>query len=660
VLGAVSWDNSSGTIPTVSSISDSRGNTYTADEQVDGGVTVAMVMFRGRITNALDVGDTITITISAARVRWAINVDGFDDILQAHSLSPLDVHANTPSVSSTSLNSGTTGRTAQDKMLVYVAYGLGAGRIFTPPAGWTAAASVETSAGSSDRAVKCLHKYATVIGTQNAVTTINTSATYVGAISTYKVINGRANYSRTDHRAESLADATTLTPSNSNKGSGIAFTTVTGDLTAVSTNVGKGVRAMKATVTAATTATGTDTNALGIARIVRGRALVKISANPPANLRIAQADNSGTPAVSIGINGSGKVRIQDSAGTDMLVSTSSVPLNSYFRIEWRFVASATDGQATLSLWTNPDSTGSPDETLSTSPGGSFNTRSRFDAYQSGAIFASNQTYTLHLDEVVWTTDDADEVGPYSDTFEDVRDFEGGTPLEGLESTGNVDVDAAAARSGSAGLRLDAQTLPAFVQYTPLSLGFGRRYAALAAWMRRPSGGLGADSQLVTFINSDPLGPIDSGVGNIWIDSTTGFINANLDPGTAITRSIDVENHWFYLQAVCVFDQGTASLKVKIDGVEIGTVNGTPTSLETLEKIVIGSEAVVNSLIDVDTFEMTVSDAPLDYIGSAAKPPGMYVRSGGIWVPVTPYVLESGAWVEASPHVRSGGSWVELL
>lgn len=660
LVGAVAWESSDNSVPSGITITDTARNTYTVDVSVASGSTVAVIIFRGRITTALTTSDTLTVAITGTRIRWDINVDAFDDILQAYATSPLDKFSSNASGSSTSLVSGTTDVTSQDKTLTYVAYGLGAGRTFTVPGGWTEKTVVQTSVGSTDRALKCIFRYNTVEGAQSATTTINTASTNGGVIVAYKVASGRNNYARTEHRSEGLADDTTLTTSNSGGPGGTAYDAVNNTPKVDTALVAHGSRSTLLTATSMSSVGGRDTDvSLGTTRRVRGRGYFRFPSLPPVNLGPVQTISNTTLACRIQFTTTGTLRIVDSAFAQMVSSATTVPLNQWIRMEWRFVASTTAGQASLDVWFNHLSTGAPD--ISISSAASFNTLAYFDKYDAGISFSAADTYTMSTDEVVWTTDDAASPGVFQPTLTYSEDFEGASPLDTFDATGNADVDAAAAHGGSLGLRLDSRTLPAYAKISNLTFGAGHRWASIAAWMRQPLGSLTANCPLVRFRNTDPSSSGTGGNGDIWIDFTNGQIKGDLMPANFLSGSTDLNGSWFYLQAVCGFkDDGTSVLKVKVNGAEIGVVNSTlPVVGEALAHVVLGSQSAVDAVLDVDDLDLSVSDDTLDYIGSGGPPPGCYIRSGGLWVTATPYVRSGGAWVVADANVRSGGSWQAL-
>jgi hypothetical protein len=185
VLVAVVWESSAASVPTISAVTDSRSNTYstTPDVSVNAGSTLAMAVLRTRVSTALQVGDTITVTISGgARTRWAMQADAFDDL----KTSPLDRTVSNAPGSASSLSSGTTSTTQQSAELLYAAFGFGSGKTVTIPGGWTGSSKVETSAGSTDRALQVIWQYVDDEAAEQATLTINSSSTYGGVLATYK------------------------------------------------------------------------------------------------------------------------------------------------------------------------------------------------------------------------------------------------------------------------------------------------------------------------------------------------------------------------------------------------------------------------------------------------------------------------------------------
>lgn len=187
VIGGMTVESAAGTIPVISTLVDSRGNTWTTTPDISygagGNVTVAGVVVRGTIATALQVGDTITMTISVARVRWALQYDAFNDLIA----SPKDVAvaSNNPG-SATILTTGATATTTQAYDLVYAIFGMGSARSPVVQDTWSGTASVETAAGSADRALQCVYRYVGAAGAQTAPLVLGVASTYGAAVCTYK------------------------------------------------------------------------------------------------------------------------------------------------------------------------------------------------------------------------------------------------------------------------------------------------------------------------------------------------------------------------------------------------------------------------------------------------------------------------------------------
>lgn len=186
ILLAIAWDSPSpGGVPTISSVTDTGGNSWstTPDVSAHADVTVAVAILRTRVTTELDQGDTITVTIDDARGRWCMQADAFDDIVA----SPLDETTSNDD-SSSALSTGTTGTTSTPHQLLYAVFGFGGGRDVTVPEGWTGADKLETSAGSGNRALQVTHRYVAATGAYEATLTLSTSSTYAAAMGTYEIV----------------------------------------------------------------------------------------------------------------------------------------------------------------------------------------------------------------------------------------------------------------------------------------------------------------------------------------------------------------------------------------------------------------------------------------------------------------------------------------
>jgi hypothetical protein len=192
VTCVVACESSAGAIPTVSSVTDTRGNTWTTTPDVSAGgggnVTVALLVLRARITTALQVGDVVTVSVSSGtRTRWLGQLDSFDDV----NTSPLDKtqHADNPTASA-SLSTGTTASpTAQAYELVVAAFAYGGTHASpSPPSGWSGTAQL-TAGTTTIRNLMVIWKYTSATGTQQGTLTIDASAAYAAVVATYKATN---------------------------------------------------------------------------------------------------------------------------------------------------------------------------------------------------------------------------------------------------------------------------------------------------------------------------------------------------------------------------------------------------------------------------------------------------------------------------------------
>lgn len=195
VVVAAAFENAAAAIPVFTSLADSRGNTYSADWDSAAGAgngTAAVGIASGVIATPLQAGDSITLTISATRIRWAIEGDAFDD---PAGTSPLDKAAanHNPGSDSTLLTGTTAAALSQPRELLIAAFGGGV-RTYSPGAGgWAGGPSVDTDAGSADRSLFLEYKYVETPAptTQSGTATVNSSTTYCGCLATYR--SWRAN-----------------------------------------------------------------------------------------------------------------------------------------------------------------------------------------------------------------------------------------------------------------------------------------------------------------------------------------------------------------------------------------------------------------------------------------------------------------------------------
>jgi hypothetical protein len=158
----------------VSSVSDSKGNTWTVDRQTTNTSLARGAIATARLASALTTSDTITVTLASSQFA---NVAAFEYSGVATS-SPFDQSAINNG-SGTTASAGPTGTTTQADELVVGFAGTGSANTgFTPPVGWNNRASNSTNIAFSDKVVSST-------GTHSASWTIP-SAAWAVVIATYK------------------------------------------------------------------------------------------------------------------------------------------------------------------------------------------------------------------------------------------------------------------------------------------------------------------------------------------------------------------------------------------------------------------------------------------------------------------------------------------
>jgi hypothetical protein len=86
-----------------------------------------------------------------------------------------------------------------------------------------------------------------------------------------------------------------------------------------------------------------------------GRFYIYLTANPASSFRPVRVLSTGTAAVFFLVTNLGKIQVLDSGGGQIILTTNSVNLNGWTRVEYHITHSATVGQAELKLFTSPDS-----------------------------------------------------------------------------------------------------------------------------------------------------------------------------------------------------------------------------------------------------------------------------------------------------------------
>lgn len=183
VILTAAWSNDTAAVPTITSVVDSRGNSYAVDASGGtGNATVSCAIIRATVTTPLQVGDTITVTITANRFRWVLEANAFDGV------GALDqIGANhTPGVVAAMSTGVTPETTAPDELLIAAfGFGRGSGAESTLGAGWSGGGYVTTSVGSADRALQTGYRVVAATGPQEGTATLTVASAYSACIATY-------------------------------------------------------------------------------------------------------------------------------------------------------------------------------------------------------------------------------------------------------------------------------------------------------------------------------------------------------------------------------------------------------------------------------------------------------------------------------------------
>lgn len=210
---------------------------------------------------------------------------------------------------------------------------------------------------------------------------------------------------------------TTITTGNSGGGSGTPFDLApigSGGTLVSASGAAHGLlcASLEDTSAATTAMQWTSNGPFGPQSQVYFRFYAKISANPGATVRLINSTTGGGSLFSVFLNTTGKISATySSAGTAFVTFTAAVPVGSWFRVEGFFLASATAGQVSASMFTsNPDGL-TPDETHTSAATLNVGTLSGTTTYSLGDSSSIAMTSAILFDE--WALDNTGPIGPVS-------------------------------------------------------------------------------------------------------------------------------------------------------------------------------------------------------------------------------------------------------
>lgn len=146
-----------GTGRTVTSVVDSRGNTWSIAGSHVNGTTLKSWLIVCTVGTALQVGDVITVTMSGLVTTAGVSVDEFNDVT---SLTPhrTGAGANDTTVAAATLTSALTSTTSTKTLLLTAVGFSGTSATITSSTGDTALAPVAPAAAASNRGVALLYR----------------------------------------------------------------------------------------------------------------------------------------------------------------------------------------------------------------------------------------------------------------------------------------------------------------------------------------------------------------------------------------------------------------------------------------------------------------------------------------------------------------------
>lgn len=155
--------------------------------------------------------------------------------------------------------------------------------------------------------------------------------------------------------AEGGSDTTVVSAANSGGASGTAFDSVTNPssiMTFSSTQEHAGSLALRTAQPGVAVSTYGVWNGWGsLTTSIYTRLYFYVSAVNVANLILGWRSNTDAAAGYMGINATGKIVMQNAAGTAVSTSTTTISANTWYRLETRIQASTTVGQVEWRLYT---------------------------------------------------------------------------------------------------------------------------------------------------------------------------------------------------------------------------------------------------------------------------------------------------------------------
>ena len=185
-------------------------------------------------------------------------------------------------------------------------------------------------------------------------------------------------------------------------------------------------------------------------------------------------------------------------------------------------------------------------------------------------------------------------------------------LDGISTRRNAWLSGAAAKNGSAGLRVSSSNAAGYARWDGGAIAQNRQHASVRFWVRLVSRRAGQSVDLFTLANARGSRNFD-----FFIAGDTGRFKWDIYRTSADESSFAVTPGQWYLVEARISYQGTShTARVRIDGVDQGTISS-PGSNTTVASATVGSFTAKTHTQDYDDIAIDVGTQPLGWITPGA-------------------------------------------
>ncbi len=187
-------------------------------------------------------------------------------------------------------------------------------------------------------------------------------------------------------------------------------------------------------------------------------------------------------------------------------------------------------------------------------------------------------------------------------------FTGETGAVGGATRQRAWVDPTARRNGAKGLSLWSSAAPSYVDWGTGVVPQGHAYAALRAWVLLRHRKAGESVDLVSVTSTQGIAHFD-----VFVNGRNGRLQWDLwrENTDSMATSMAL-GRWYLVEALVDFGGSEHTARVRIDGVDQGTIrsSGSDSRVQTLH---VGARAAKTHGQYYDDLFLRVGDAPLDWV-----------------------------------------------